>query len=120
MIAAAHFVLLVTAVVSSLLIWTSIGSQGISCVLLPTAFADFSEFAAVAWAALHGEKLITAKDLYNYLSVHGVDVMSKTAHALHSPEKQQFHFFKHGAFLNYHSIDLKIDSINCYHSFAIR
>ena len=74
---------------------------------------------AVAWAALHGEKLVTAKDLYNYLSVHGVDVMSKTAHALHSPDKRQFHYFKQGAFLNYHPIDLKIDRINCYHSFAI-
>ena len=42
---------------------------------------------AVACAALHGEKLVTGKDLYNYLSVHGVDKMCKTAHALHSPEK---------------------------------
>ena len=55
---------------------------------------------AVAWAALHGEKPVTTKDLYNYLSVHGVDIMSKTAHALHSPDKRQFHDFKQGAFLN--------------------
>ena len=73
----------------------------------------------VAWAALCGERLVSAKDLYKYVSIHGVDVMSKTAHALRSPGERQFHYFKEGTFLNYYPIDLKIDRINCYHSFAI-
>ena len=49
----------------------------------------------------------------------GVCVMSKTANVLHSPDERKFHYFYEGEFLNYHPIDLKIDRINCYHSFAI-
>ena len=74
---------------------------------------------AVAYASLCGVRLVSAKDLFNYLSIYGVDVMSKTAHALNSPGERQYHYFKEGTFLNYHPIDLKIDRINCYHSFAI-
>ena len=74
---------------------------------------------AVAHAALHGTRLLSPWDLYQYLSTHGVCVMSRTANALHSPEERRFHYFYEGVFLNYHPIDLKIDRINCFHSFAI-
>jgi len=74
---------------------------------------------AAASAALCGVALTSAWKVYQYLSEHGVDVMSKTAHALHSPDERKFHYFDDGVFLNYHPIDLKIDRINCYHSFAI-
>ena len=45
--------------------------------------------------------------------------MSKTVHTLYSPDEHKFLYFDEGVFLNYHPIDLKIDRINCYHSFAI-
>ena len=41
----------------------------------------------VARQALNGEKLTSAWDWYVYLSINVVDIMSKTAHALHSPEQ---------------------------------
>ena len=72
----------------------------------------------VEWAALNGETLISAWDLYGYLNVHGVGIMSKTAHALHSSEWRQLHDLIQRSFLNYHPIDLKIDRINCSQSFA--
>ena len=59
---------------------------------------------AVAYAALCGVRLISAKDLFNYLSIHGVDVISNTAHALHSPGERQFHYFLEGSFLDYHDV----------------
>lgn len=74
---------------------------------------------AVALAALHQVKLISPHDLYTYLKEHCVDVSSKTSSALHSPDRRDYHYFKHGEFLNYHPIDLKIDRINCFHSFCI-
>ena len=74
---------------------------------------------AVAAAALSGVVLVTPWELYVYLSNYGVDVMSKTAHALHSPDLRKFHYFGEGEFLNYHPINLKIDRINCFHAFAI-
>ena len=36
-----------------------------------------------------------------------------------STMQQQFHLFTGWIFLNYHPINLKINRINCYHSFAI-
>ena len=74
---------------------------------------------AVKAAALSDVVLVTPWELYVYLSNNGVDVMSKTAHALHRPDLHKFHYFREGEFLSYHPIDLKIDRINCYHAFAI-
>ena len=74
---------------------------------------------AVSDAALHGANLITPYDLYLWLRNHCTDVSSKTANALHSPDHQEYHYFGEGEFLDYHPIDLKIDKINCFHSFCI-
>jgi len=74
---------------------------------------------AVALAALHGSKLISPYDLFKYLKENCLDVSSKTTSALHSPDRRDFLYFKDGEFLNFHPIDLKIDRINCFHSFTI-
>ena len=73
----------------------------------------------VSAASLHGENLISPYDLYIYLRDNCTNVASKTCNAVHSPDIRQYHYFDEGCFLTYHPIDLKIDRINCFHSFAI-
>ena len=39
--------------------------------------------------------------MYQYLSQHRVDVISKTANALHSSDEHKFHYFDEGVFLHH-------------------
>jgi hypothetical protein len=38
--------------------------------------------------------------------------MSKTPLATHSPDQREYHFFLENEFLDYHTIDVKIDNVS--------